>query len=580
MRRAFHFVRRHFPLLLIAGAFALSGLSIALRKIPEDRPGEIVIRLGHWQLEAGVRDAIDRMAEEYRKLHPNVRIVQQAIPETTYQQWVSTQLIGGTAPDIIQAGNMPANLLLSFYTRYFLPVTDFVQEPNPYNAGTELEGVPLQQTYKDAMRSGYVEVLQEFMAIPLSQFGFRIFYNKDLLEKLTGRRDAPTDYREFLALCEKIRRQVNEKGLPYIPIASSQYHHRMWDWRLFDPMTFSALRKGDFSRDGTLAKDEMFVAIRAGLLDFHHPAYRARLELVRDLTPNFQTGFTGLTRDEAVFLFAQERAVFMPIGTYEARTLQKQSEGQFEIGVMNFPWPEATDPQYGRFIEGPPYEEILVGFMFGVTRFSRHPEIALDFLRFMASQQKNEELNEIIGWIPAIKGARVDPALSAFEPNFRGVYKAWDISLGGETIIKWEQLYSLYQVGQISLDDLLDEYGQLYRTRGLRDFLEQKRDWRRALIRDEQMIEGFRAAARLETDPEEAEILWTKQRNLVRGRLLRPEIANARQLRQVDDPSLVEPFGPYEYTPKAKARLHAEAGPTPLPAVEGEPSQPPSTTAP
>ncbi len=565
MKRALIFIKENGALLLLAAAFLGSGLAIALRPIPQDRPGEIVIRIGHWQLEAGVRDAINEMAAEYRKLHPNVRIVQQAIPESTYQQWVSTQLIGGTAPDIIQAGNMPPNLLLAFYTRYFHPVTDFIREPNPYNAGTDLEGVPLQHTYKDDMRSAYVEVLQEFMSIPLSQFGYRIFYNKDLLEKLTGRREAPSDFREFLALCQEIRGKVNEKGLPYVPIASSQYHFRMWDWRLFDPITYSALRRADFSRDGALAKDELFLANRAGLLDFDFPAYRARFELVRELIPNFQTGFTGLTRDEAVFQFAQERAVFMPIGTYEARTLQKQSEGQFEIGVMNFPWPKKTDPQYGRFIEGPPYEEIIVGFSFGVTRFSKHPEVALDFLRFMAARRQNERLNQAIGWIPAIKGARVDPDLAAFEPNFRGVYKAWDVALGGETIVKWEQLYSLYQVGQISLDRFLSEFGSFYRERGLKDYLELKRDWRRKLVRDEQMIEGFRASARLASDPAEAETFWFKQRSLLRGRLIGPEIGTARQMRQVEDPSLVEKFGPYEFSAKAAERIAAETGVNPPP---------------
>ena len=39
---------------------------------------------------------IDEMAREYRKTHPNVVIVQDAIPEGTYGQWVSTQLMGGT----------------------------------------------------------------------------------------------------------------------------------------------------------------------------------------------------------------------------------------------------------------------------------------------------------------------------------------------------------------------------------------------------------------------------------------------------------------------------------------------------
>jgi hypothetical protein len=38
---------------------------------------------------AGVRTAINRMAAEYHALHPEVHIVQDAIPEATYGQWLT-----------------------------------------------------------------------------------------------------------------------------------------------------------------------------------------------------------------------------------------------------------------------------------------------------------------------------------------------------------------------------------------------------------------------------------------------------------------------------------------------------------
>jgi raffinose/stachyose/melibiose transport system substrate-binding protein len=72
------------------------------------------------------------MARLYREKHPNVIIVQDAIPEGTYGQWVSTQLMGGTAPDIMQVGAMlPDNIWLSYYNRYFAPLTRYVNAPNP-----------------------------------------------------------------------------------------------------------------------------------------------------------------------------------------------------------------------------------------------------------------------------------------------------------------------------------------------------------------------------------------------------------------------------------------------------------------
>src|SRR4249920_2525037 len=92
------------PWLVIIGVFCWAAVMIAMRRSEEAPRDAVTIRLAHWQLEAGVRDGLTEAAAEYTKLHPNVRIIQEAIPETTYGQWMSTQLMGGTAPDIVEAG--------------------------------------------------------------------------------------------------------------------------------------------------------------------------------------------------------------------------------------------------------------------------------------------------------------------------------------------------------------------------------------------------------------------------------------------------------------------------------------------
>jgi raffinose/stachyose/melibiose transport system substrate-binding protein len=168
--------------LFVVGATFLWSAGAIMTSRHSEAPveGDIVLRIGHWQLEAGVREAINVMAAKYHELHPNVTIIQDAVPESTYGQWMTTQLMGDTAPDMLEVGNgLPYNVLLGYYSRYFLPMTTVVNQPNPYNQGTEFESVPWRNTCKDAMRAVYIEELQEYMTIPMSQFGIRIFYNKD-----------------------------------------------------------------------------------------------------------------------------------------------------------------------------------------------------------------------------------------------------------------------------------------------------------------------------------------------------------------------------------------------------------------
>jgi len=550
-------IQAYLPVAMIGLVFAWSAIAIVLYRAAQAPPGAIVLRIGHWQLEASVREMFEEMANDYRKINPHVHIVQDAIPEMVYAQWATTQLMGGTAPDMLQVGGMiPYHLLVQYYNRYMVSLTPHVNDPNPYNAGTSLEGVPLRSTFKDGMRSSYVEEMQEYVSIPLSQFGVRIFYNRDLLKKLTGLDEAPSDYRSFLAACAEIERHRNDRGQPYVAIASSRYHLPMWENMLMDPLTYGVKRVADFNRDGFVSNDELYVAFKTGRITFDHPSIRLRFQMLWEISKHFQTGYTGLTRDEAVFLFAQRRAVFMTTGTWDARSLQEQAEGKFEVGVMDFPRPLPDDPVYGEVMEGPQYERVMGGFPFAIVRTSKHPDVALDFLMFLAGKEQNEKLNRIIGWIPSVVDTELDPLLTAFEPHLRGVYGNFNIFLGGETWIKWLQMYSQYQIHQISYGDMTGEFQPFFIEHGLKDLQEQQKDWRRGMVNNEQFLAGIRARA-LQSEGNEAQSNWIKYRSLTASRQIWPEISRARQMQLVEIGPDFGAVGPYEYGPDVLDRIRA-----------------------
>jgi len=546
----FKFVRKHFALFIVVATFLWSAGVIVFYRRAQAPKGAIVLRLGHWQLETSVREAIDKMAEEYRReVNPNVYIKQDAIPESVYGQWMTTQLMGGTAPDMLEMGKgVPYHLLVQYYNRYCLPLTSYVDKPNPHNRGTVLEGIPLRSTFKDGMRMSYIEELQEYMNVPLSQFSMRIFYNKDLLKKLTGRDSAPEGYREFIEVCEKIGNQCDSDGKPYVPIASSKFHFGMWEGLMFDPLTYGVRRVADFNRDGYVGNDELYVAFKTKRISFAHPAVAAKFRMLREVTTYFQTGYTGLTRDEAVFLFAQSRAVFIATGTWDAGSLVQQAEGKFQCGVMDFPRPMPDDPAYADVIEGPVYEKPFVGFPFAITRTCDHPEVALDFLLFMASRDRNEELNAIIGWIPAIVETEMPKLLEAFSPRLRGVYGCLNLFLGGETWFKWLQLYSKYQVQQVSYEDMVAEFEPFYIKQGIKDFSESNKDWRRGMHRDELLLAGLRARG-LMAHGNEARTQWIKYRALTSDRQVLREVSQSYQTLLVSGDLPLPENNPYEYSP-------------------------------
>ena len=538
------------PWLVIVAVFCWAAVSIAFRRTEETPTDAITIRIAHWQLEAGVRDGLAEAAAEYSKVHPNMRIIQEAIPESTYGQWLSTQLMGGTAPDIVEAGMLEGHLMTAFFIRYFVPLSRYVSRPNPYNAGTELEKVPLIRTFKDGMRRSFIDETQEYMTIPLALTGIRLFYNKPLLKRLTGLDEAPTDYREFLKACDLIRAQKQPNGQPYIAIAGSRFHFMRWDESLIKPITYLAAREIDFNRDGRFSKEEMLLGFASGKIDFSNPAYHASFQMVRDITGQFPSGWSGLTRDEALFNFAQQKAVFLATGTYEAEGIREQAAGKFELGLMDFPLPSKSDPDYGSVVQGPRYENPEGSMPMAVTRTSKHPEVAIDFLLFLVSRKENERFNERLKWIPIVVGAQMDPYIKPFEPTLEGVFMAFDPTIGGESFIRWSQLFSLYQINQISYEDMAAQFASFYTTQGLEDFREFLRNRRRVQIQDEQLAVGLRSSALLKKG-KDAEADWTKYRNVVVSRQVSADQTLLNAGRVFTDPEGLKKETFYRYSKQA-----------------------------
>ena len=126
---------------------------------------------------------------------------------------------------------------------------------------------------------------------------------------------------------------------------------------MIKPLTYLAAREIDFNRDGRFSKEEMLLGFASGKISFAHPAYKASFKMVREITQEFQSGWSGLTRDEALFNFAQGKAVFLATGTYEAEGIREQAAGKFDLGLMDFPLPAKSDARVWRNRAGPPLRE-------------------------------------------------------------------------------------------------------------------------------------------------------------------------------------------------------------------------------
>lgn len=419
--------RNLLALTVLLGAFVFSVWHVVSHRRAEAAPGRITLRIGHWLLHAGMREAFDEAAAEYSRLHPEVSIEQIPVPLRTWPSWMRTQLVGGTAPDI--TGLNSANEEVA--ARYFLPLTDHIRAPNPYNDGTPLEGVPWADTFVDGMTAmrNLTPTSGEIQSVNLQVNTLRLFYNKHLLKAVTGTDEPPADYAALRRLEGQVARYNERLGLRITPIASCGPYSQYLFERLLPSQTQQLAIELSPARNFSVVPVELARLVLTGRLSYlNTPELRSSIDLLHDVTALMTPGYASRQRDDALFDFLQSKAVMICAGSWDYGVFER--DGDFPVGIMPVVLPSREDPVYGRFVLGLASEANgSPEATLGIVRTSRHPEVALDFLRFLTSRDIAQKFSDMSLRMSAITevsppanaaglAPRLDGEINGFTPDF------------------------------------------------------------------------------------------------------------------------------------------------------------------
>jgi raffinose/stachyose/melibiose transport system substrate-binding protein len=406
-------------LVVLSLAFIVS-LFISIRNtLRIERPAKPVIFIAHWQLEKGYREALQHVINEYNTLHPDTIIKQMGVTERVYAQWLNTQLISGTAPDLCEMG-MASLITQDQYTvRYFLPLSSYITQPNHYNVGTDLENVPWKETLLDGMRGGFREGLQEYFGIPTTLTSMRIYYNKDLLKAATGSDVPPTSFGDWMRQCEKIRTYGKEKGQPILPIVAAYKMDTVQP--RFDPAFTSEMADTlDLDLNGDTSVSEAYVGYLTGKVSMDASPIRAVHETIRTMGTQMQKGFSAMDRQEAQYRFSNQLAGFLWSGSWDAGGVADQARRSgFTLGVFELPLPAPGEPN-GAFVRGRANEGVYGAGNYAVFKGSKNADRALDFLKFLTCRRINQQLNQESAWPPLTLGAVPSDLMKPFAANPQG----------------------------------------------------------------------------------------------------------------------------------------------------------------
>jgi len=449
---------------LLLGTFLFSAVRLFRTKTAALVDPEIeVIRLAHWQLEPGVREAIDAIIADYQKLHPKVRVEQMDIPGRAWKQWLRTQLVGGKPPDLIELASYenPDDML----ARYFTPLSGYLEEKNPYNDDEpDLRDGSWRQSYTaelvpapDGLGHYYSANLLEYYGAPSTLVTVRMFYNRDLIKAALGEDRVPRTFEEFVSLCEALQRYAQTSGRPIKPLGGSVFNITKITDTLFSTVTQRLGLDMDFGLNLELTAHEMQVQYIRGRWSLRSPAVRASLQTVEAFGRYLSPGWVQLGREDAMLQFLQGRAAMLATGTWDAGGILMQAD--FPIGAFKMPSFRRDDPRFGASTLGQTSEAATFAAMpFGLTRASRHPERAIDFLRFLTSRKSNTKFVAISKWLPVIKGVPVPPEAVPFQPVREGYIGGVNVRvLGGSSNDAFLQHLHLLSGQDASADVFIDK---------------------------------------------------------------------------------------------------------------------------
>jgi len=399
------------------GSYLLATWWVFTRSTPIVAERPVTLRVAHWQIERGPPEGLAAVIRRYEELNPRVKVEQVLVPGggPIYRQWLRSNLIGGTGPDLVEYGYW-LDGMTDIPARYFAPITDEMMRPNPYNRGTPLERMPWIDTFTDGLiiQQATAPVPGQFYAATLTEVSTRLFCNRDLLKEITGSTQTPRTLEELRAISAKVRAFAARTGRPIYTLAGSRDNA---NW-LFQFLMQGAMMQRSMRNDrhGTLALnawDELGHYLE-GRWTYGSPEARAGLELMREISLNMKPGFLQSMRDAATQEFLRGDSVFIFAGTWDGTSLR--SLATFPVDVIRFPQPTADDRVIGKYFLGP-FADGGGGTCMELylNKQTPHRAEAVDFLRFMSSVEGSQLFTDNSGWLPAVRGVKVPDAIKAYE---------------------------------------------------------------------------------------------------------------------------------------------------------------------
>jgi multiple sugar transport system substrate-binding protein len=342
------------------------------------------LRFVTWRSEA--TEVWQSILADFEARHPGIKVVQEVGPHSSTEfHDLVTQKLRNRDPEMdvfFMDVIWPAEFAAAGWT---LPLDQFFSVERQ----KEFIVAPIQAN----------SYAGQIYGVPVFVDAGMLYYRKDLLDKYTLR--PPQTWPELVRQAKLVLAQESD---PYLTGYSAQF--KQYEGLVCNMMEFVMSNGAALWNEHTLQST----------LD--DAKAKAAVRFVRDqiIGAISHRGVLAYQEPESLALFTQGKAVFHRNWPYawEVANDPQRSKIAGKVGLLPLP-----------AFHGQKSVATLGGWQFGISRFSRHPQLAWQFVEHMTSSETQKRIALYTGRGPARKALYRDPEILKKNPQFESQYETF-----------------------------------------------------------------------------------------------------------------------------------------------------------
>ncbi len=379
--------------------------------------GSVTLEFAQWwgaELPAG---EFDKIVNDFTAQNPNIKIKLLSAPYASTKQQLITGAASKTLPDVVGLDGAWVN--------------DFAKQ----GAITDLSKLMTDANYDASQLASQVQVKGKTYMIPVVNFVYPLFVNKDLLTK-AGVAEVPTTRTQFLDAAKKISSTgsgVKGWALPLDTAVPNGIQNDVMSWL--------------WASGGSMLAD--------GKPNLTSAPVKSTVEYVKSLNDAgvIAPGSLTMKEQDKVEKFTNGQ-VGMMIDSLAHINLIKKNKPDLKFEVAALP---ADDGYTGK--RGIPY----ASWGIGISNSTKHKAEAFKFVSYLLSQETNAKLSTIANGFPGNKNAQ--PDFSNSDPLFKTAFDIYQQGYPANEFVglpksedlmrSFDEQLQLVLTGKTSVDDAL-----------------------------------------------------------------------------------------------------------------------------